>query len=52
MTNRGLLTTNQHGRLKNDGNVWYHTKSIRKIISTSNAKKKNRIIYDYENGEE
>ena len=49
MTNVGLLTTKQQGNLKNYGNVWYHPKAIRNILSLSNVNKNNRIIYDSEN---
>ena len=48
-TNGGSLTTNRQGYFNNDGNVWYHTKSISNIIGLSNVNKKNHIIYDYEN---
>ena len=51
MNNRGLLTKNQQGHMKNYENVWYHPKAISNILSLRNSKKKNRIIYDSDNGD-
>ena len=51
MTNGGLLTKNQQAHLNNYGNVWYYTKAISNILSMSNVKNKNHIIYDYDNGD-
>ena len=51
MTNGGLLTATQQVHLKNYGNVWYQPKYISNILSLSNINKKNRIIYDSENGD-
>ena len=50
ITNGSLVTTNQQVNLNSYVNVWYHTKSIRNILSLRNVKKKNLIIYDYNNG--
>ena len=49
MTNGGLLKTNQQEHLKNYRNVWYNTKAISNILSVSKVKKKNCIIYDFDN---
>ena len=51
MNNGGWLTTNQQGHLKNHVNVWYHPKYISNILSLSDVKKSNRIIYDSDNGD-
>ena len=51
MTNGGLLQTNQHGKFNNYGNVWYQPKAIINILSLRNAKRKNIIIYDSDNGD-
>ena len=50
ITNGSLVTTNQQVNLNNHDNVWYHTKAISNILSLRNVKKKNLIIYDYDNG--
>ena len=49
MTNRGLMTTDQKGHLKNYGNLWYHKNAISNNISLINVRKKNRIIYNSNN---
>ena len=49
MNNGFILTINQQGHLNNYGNIWYHPKAIRYILSMSNIKKKNHIIYDSKN---
>ena len=51
MNNWVVLTTNKQGHLRNYGNVLYHTKAISNILSLSNIKKKNRIIYRSKNGD-
>ena len=51
ITNEVLLTTNQQVNLNDYGNVLYHPKYINNILSLRNVKKKNRIIYDSNNGE-
>ena len=51
MTNGGLLTTRLQGYLNNYGNVWYHPKSISKVLSLINLKNNNHIIYDSNNGD-
>ena len=51
MGNGGLLTSNQQVNLKIYGNLWYNPKAIGNILSLSNVKKKNTIIYNSENGE-
>ena len=49
MNNGGLLKTNQQGHLKNYRNLWYYPNYIRNILSLSNVKKKNGIIFDSNN---
>ena len=51
MTNGGLLKKNKQVHLKNYGNVWYKPKYISNILSLSDVKKSNRIIYDSDNGD-
>ena len=46
MTNGSLLKTNQKVHLKIYGNIWYHPKAISNILSLSNVKGENFIIYD------
>ena len=50
-TNGALLTRNQQVHLMNYRNIWYHSKDMSNILSMRNVNKKNRIIYDSNNGD-
>jgi hypothetical protein len=51
-TQAGSTTTNLVGELPGYGTVWFHPKGIANILALANVKKRHRITYDSNNGNE